>query len=71
MTERTTGYSAGGVATAGGFFIPVEDATDEGRDKLHAGLGAGDGLGEGEEEDEDVMDAFALELPGALDAFLG
>lgn len=38
---------------------------------MHAGLGAGDGLGEGEEEDEDVMDAFALELLGALDAFPG
>src|SRR5690606_15466741 len=43
----------GGAGIVGGGvlgFIPVEDAADEGRDELHAGLGAGDGLGEGEEQ---------------------
>jgi len=44
------GIFGGGVVLAGAFFVPVEDAADEGGDEFDAAFGAGDGLGEGEEE---------------------
>src|SRR5271165_2573294 len=67
------GLHAGVVGTlvvlTGVFFVPVEDASDEGRDQRDAGFGAGDGLVNAEEQREITVDAFLFKLLGGTDAF--
>lgn len=44
--------------------VPVKDASDEGRDERHLGLGAGHGLGEGEQQRHVAVNAvLLLQLP--------
>lgn len=75
VVDRANGEDAGvfggGEVFAGGFLMPVENASDEGRDELDFALGAGDGLGEGEEEGEVAVDAVFLKDFCGTDAFPG
>ena len=59
------------VVLASVLLVPVEDASDEGRDQGDLGLGAGDGLVQTEEKGHVAVNAFLLELLGSLDALPG
>lgn len=67
-----TGILLGRVLLLGGGLVPVEDATDKGRDEEDAGLGAGNGLDLGEKEGQVAVDlVLGLEDVGGLDALVG
>ena len=59
------------VVLAGVLLVPVENASDEGRDEGGLGFGGGDGLVEAEEEGHVAVDALFLEDLGGLDALPG
>jgi hypothetical protein len=49
--------------------VPVEDATDKGRDKRDASLSTGNSLAKSKQESEVAVNAFLLELARGLDTF--
>ena len=64
-----TGVLLGGVLLLGCGLVPVEDATDEGRDEVGASLSGGNGLDKREHEGQVGVDAvLGLENLGGLDA---
>ena len=56
------------VVLAGVFFVPVEDAADEGRDEGYSGFGAGDGLVHAEEQGKIAVNAFFFKHFGGANA---
>jgi hypothetical protein len=57
------------IVLAGAGLVPIENATDEWRDKGDLGFGAGYGLVEAEEQRHVAVDAFGFEDLRGLDAF--
>ena len=59
------------VVLAGVLLVPVEDASDEGRNERDAGVGRRDGLVQAEEQRKVAVDAFLLKDFGGADALPG
>ncbi len=72
VTDSTPG-SLGPIVVAAGLvlLVPIENASDEGRDESGFGFGGGDGLVEAEEEGHVAVNAFLLEDLGGLNALPG